>query len=217
LRTGFSVVVDNRPGPGLLYDWGLSILVSRGPEHLLFDAGRDPGVFEYNARRLGVPLHAVAGVFVSHWHHDHTGGLPVVARERPGLRVCGPPGGLEDCGWLPGWAVRVGPLWSERFELWEQGLLVETPRGPVLLVGCSHPGVDALAREAARIAGRRLLAVVGGFHWPSREMLDSLIGALEPGGMVCPLHCSGHEAVEYLEARYPGFTCRGESGLSFTL
>lgn len=61
---------------------GLSVLVSgrrSGQAHtMLFDVGPYPGLWLENARRLHVDLSTIEYVFLSHWHFDHSGGLPDV-------------------------------------------------------------------------------------------------------------------------------------------
>lgn len=61
---------------------GFSVLVSarRGRDHhrILFDVGPYGDVWLDNAERLGVDLASIAEVFLSHWHWDHSGALPVV-------------------------------------------------------------------------------------------------------------------------------------------
>ena len=61
---------------------GYSVLLTarRGGEKrtMLFDVGPYPELWLDNARRLGVDLSAIECIFLSHWHFDHSGGLPVV-------------------------------------------------------------------------------------------------------------------------------------------
>ena len=61
---------------------GLSVLVvgRLGDESrtILFDVGPYGDVWLDNAERLGVDIAAIEAVFLSHWHWDHSGGLPVV-------------------------------------------------------------------------------------------------------------------------------------------
>jgi len=59
---------------------GLSVLVTGriGDETrtMLFDVGPYGDVWIDNADRLGVDLAAIDTIFLSHWHWDHSGGLP---------------------------------------------------------------------------------------------------------------------------------------------
>ncbi|MHB1536852.1 MAG: MBL fold metallo-hydrolase, partial [Acidimicrobiales bacterium] len=61
---------------------GLSIIVTGrfGSEvrTALFDVGPYGDVWVDNARRLGVDLAAIDTLFLSHWHWDHSGGIPTV-------------------------------------------------------------------------------------------------------------------------------------------
>jgi 7,8-dihydropterin-6-yl-methyl-4-(beta-D-ribofuranosyl)aminobenzene 5'-phosphate synthase len=74
---------------------GLSILVTgriRERSHsVLFDVGPYGDVWVDNVERLGIDISSIDTVFLSHWHWDHSGGLPVAiaavtdARRRAGL------------------------------------------------------------------------------------------------------------------------------------
>jgi 7,8-dihydropterin-6-yl-methyl-4-(beta-D-ribofuranosyl)aminobenzene 5'-phosphate synthase len=63
---------------------GFSALVTarRGQDAatILFDVGPSGELWLSNAARLGVDLSDIAVLFVSHWHWDHTGALPIVVR-----------------------------------------------------------------------------------------------------------------------------------------
>lgn len=61
---GFSVLATGRRGDSA--------------RTILFDVGPHADVWLGNAQRLGVDLAAVDAVFLSHWHHDHSGALPEV-------------------------------------------------------------------------------------------------------------------------------------------
>ena len=59
--------------PPSLDRFGPSTLVEAGTEKLLFDVGRGASQRFW---QLGMPLRAVTGVFLTHFHSDHTVGLP---------------------------------------------------------------------------------------------------------------------------------------------
>ena len=74
---------------------GLSILVTgqigERSRSVLFDVGPYGDVWVDNVERLGIDISSIDTVFLSHWHWDHSGGLPVAiaavtsARGRVGL------------------------------------------------------------------------------------------------------------------------------------
>jgi 7,8-dihydropterin-6-yl-methyl-4-(beta-D-ribofuranosyl)aminobenzene 5'-phosphate synthase len=61
---------------------GFSVLVTARRDATartaVFDVGPDGDLWLANAERLGVDLAAIELVFLSHWHFDHSGGLPKV-------------------------------------------------------------------------------------------------------------------------------------------
>jgi 7,8-dihydropterin-6-yl-methyl-4-(beta-D-ribofuranosyl)aminobenzene 5'-phosphate synthase len=80
-------------------------------------------------------------------------------------------------------------------ELKELSLAINTPEGIVLIVGCSHPGIEAIVAEAATI-NPRIRFVAGGFHLVTAPdaVIDKVVGALHDTYKVeriAPGHCSG--------------------------
>lgn len=67
LGTGSPVPLTDRFGP--------STLVEAGGRKFLFDAGRGAPI---RLAQLGIPLGAITGVFLTHFHSDHLNGLPDV-------------------------------------------------------------------------------------------------------------------------------------------
>ena len=48
-------------------------------------------------------------------------------------------------------------------ELHELSLAIKTPEGMVIVVGCSHPGIDRIVDAATKI-NPHIHLIVGGFH-----------------------------------------------------
>ena len=68
-------LTENTVGmPGVLAEWGLSILVETKDMKILVDTGASSTV-PHNVRQLGVDLSSIQKVVLSHGHFDHTGGL----------------------------------------------------------------------------------------------------------------------------------------------
>ena len=83
-------------------------------------------------------------------------------------------------------------------ELRELSLALETPRGMVVVAGCSHPGIERIVAAATGI-GRDVHMVFGGFHLPAApdEVVARIATALHDTDKVervAPGHCTGEPA-----------------------
>jgi 7,8-dihydropterin-6-yl-methyl-4-(beta-D-ribofuranosyl)aminobenzene 5'-phosphate synthase len=84
----------------------------------------------------------------------------------------------------------------------ELSLVLDTDRGPVVVVGCSHPGIE---RILASVGGERPVALlVGGLHLVTTEQAEvgRLAGALREQWAlqaVAPGHCTGEHAFAALQ------------------
>jgi len=88
-------------------------------------------------------------------------------------------------------------------ELRELSLALSTPKGVVLVVGCSHPGIEKIVETAARIDSRVQL-VVGGFHMPAvpDDQIARVATALHDTWHVerlAPGHCTGEPTFAYFK------------------
>jgi 7,8-dihydropterin-6-yl-methyl-4-(beta-D-ribofuranosyl)aminobenzene 5'-phosphate synthase len=90
----------------------------------------------------------------------------------------------------------------------DQALWIETPRGPVVVLGCAHAGVvNTLDHLAALLGATHFYAVVGGMHLlhANEERLDKTVRALKRYSVevLAPCHCTGTAAINYLKDRLP--------------
>ncbi len=83
-------------------------------------------------------------------------------------------------------------------ELRELSLTIETPKGLVLVVGCSHPGIERIV-EASMVLDKHVYAIVGGLHLvttPESE-IARIVTALHDKWKVDRValgHCTGEPA-----------------------
>ena len=100
-------------------------------------------------------------------------------------------------------------------------LWIDTPTGLVVCVGCAHAGlVNTLVQVQRLNGGRRVRAVIGGFHLLSADerRIKATIDALQALAFdeIVPCHCTGEAAVEALVAAF-GERCRpGAAGMRCT-
>lgn len=86
-RLKMTVLVNNRlMKKGLLAEHGWSLLIEADGHLLLWDTGQGM-VLEHNAAQLGIDLHRIEAVLLSHGHYDHTGGLQNVLAQAPQAKV----------------------------------------------------------------------------------------------------------------------------------
>jgi len=83
-------------------------------------------------------------------------------------------------------------------ELRELSLAIETPKGLILVVGCSHPGIERIV-EASMVIDKHVYAIVGGLHLvttPDSE-ITRIVTALHDKWKVDRValgHCTGEPA-----------------------
>jgi 7,8-dihydropterin-6-yl-methyl-4-(beta-D-ribofuranosyl)aminobenzene 5'-phosphate synthase len=91
-------------------------------------------------------------------------------------------------------------------ELHELSLAIKAPNGMVLVVGCSHPGIDKIV-EAASTIDPRIHLIVGGFHLVAASDADiqKVVTALHDTfnvQYVAPGHCTGEPAFTALKKAF---------------
>ncbi len=221
------VVNDNTGSPGFLSEWGWSLLVvTDDGRRILFDFDTSPAVLEHNFRLLGIKADEITIGVLSHRHMDHIGGLPYVLKGNPGLELYVTPDALQRARQLRAintvvagderimddiWVI--GPLSAGYIQEQAMAILLEG-YGLLVVVGCSHPGIDRIVRHAEEVTGHRIYHVIGGFHEPSREALHSV--ALRTR-YITPAHCSGSASVSYIRNTFPGKLVPVRTGSRLTL
>ncbi|MGC9781434.1 MAG: MBL fold metallo-hydrolase [Candidatus Heimdallarchaeota archaeon] len=217
-----TVLVDNYANGTLQAPWGVSMLVETNNQTILVDTGPDPDALRNNANVLGKDLSLVDYIVISHEHRDHVGGLSYMAETHPNITVYVPhfmdsfvKTGIEDLGFdvvdnhlttilSPGIAL-VGEL---RGPPYEHALTVNVANVDlVVVVGCSHLGVENIVAKAIEDLEVDPYLVIGGFHldYASTDVISNTATKLIDLGVdkIYPIHCIGNLIRNYIEENYP--------------
>lgn len=211
-RASLAVVYDNVAfDPRLQTEWGFACWVQCGETVVLFDTGGEGSVLLRNMSALGLDPEDIDVIVLSHLHDDHTGGVQALLdagarpavyvpftfptqyknelRERVTVHEVNEPQQI-----LPG-VYTTGKL---GLNIPEQGLIVRTCEGTVLLTGCAHPGIVEMVRRAREVVQDDIYLVLGGFHLggASAASVQDICAAFRELGVqnVAPSHCTGDQA-----------------------
>ena len=106
-------------------------------------------------------------------------------------------------------------------ELRELSLAINTPEGQVVVVGCSHPGIDRILAAASAV-NPRIHLVAGGFHLvvASDSDIEKAVTALRGQYRVeyiAPGHCTGEPAFAALKKAFGTRYLYAGLGTTFSL
>jgi 7,8-dihydropterin-6-yl-methyl-4-(beta-D-ribofuranosyl)aminobenzene 5'-phosphate synthase len=178
---------------GLVSDWGFSCLVElEGHPKVLFDTGTIGRILLRNMEKLSINPGDIAEVFISHGHHDHVGGLSDFLGVNSDVEVYVPASVR-----VPASARRAVSIQDPiqihedvfstgKLKEIEQSMAVRIEEGLVVIVGCSHPGVETILEAAGRFG--EPYALIGGLHgFSDFDLLQDL-------EWVCPTHCTRYKS-----------------------
>jgi 7,8-dihydropterin-6-yl-methyl-4-(beta-D-ribofuranosyl)aminobenzene 5'-phosphate synthase len=217
----FTILYDNYVHQeGTRADWGFSCLVEGAEKTILFDTGTRPEILMHNVEALKVDLKKVDLVVLSHEHGDHTGGLPAVLKANPRVTVLFPVSFPPDFGQRarelgaetqtvdkPVEICRHAQLTGEMGEqIKEQSLILDTPRGLVIVTGCSHQGIVNILERAKEVLDRPIHLVFGGLHLgntPDAEVRKIIASFKDLKVERCgATHCTGDRAIALFKAAF---------------
>ena len=189
-----TIVYDNEvKQPRLKSDWGFSCLIE-APDmpQVLFDTGASGSILLHNMRELELDPSAIGIVVLSHSHWDHVGGLSDFLQVNKEAEIY-PPASLR--GTISGRKVTIvreaiqicqNVFTTGELKGIEQSLAVNTDKGILAIVGCSHPGVGDILDAAS--GWGKVYGIVGGFHgFRDFKRLEGL-------SLICPCHCTSYKS-----------------------
>ena len=230
-----SIIYDNyQVDDRLKTDWGFACLIEFEGHKILFDAGREAGIYKKNMDLLGINPEEIPTLFISHDHGDHTAGVPWILESNPSVNCYLPSSyaaQLKANGALPQNsnsnakpAHLFGPFYTtgDDFSPFiEQGLIVKTENGGILITGCGHPGPSDMVISSEEELGIKIYAIVGGLHLmrDTPEDVENIASALKESGIkqICPTHCTGDQSISILAESFGKGYIPGGTGQIITL
>ena len=146
---------------GLQTGWGYACLIEGLKERILFDTGADGDILLSNLQRLGKDPADIDIIVLSHIHHDHIGGLDAFLKINQNVVVYVPasfPLSMKESIRTRALdivevtqPIQIAPFIFTTGELGhsigEQGLVLQTVKGLVVITGCAHPGIVKMGDE----------------------------------------------------------------------
>lgn len=230
-----AIVYDNTVyDRSLQASWGFGAWLEYNGHTVLFDTGGNGSMLMGNMEKLGLDPQLIEAIVLSHIHGDHTDGLV------PLLKT-----GIQPTIYMPSSFPETFKeevrTYTELVEvddsleifpgmhttgvlgtgIREQGLLVETPEGLVVITGCAHPGIVRMVERSVKIVEDEVSLVVGGFHLgdASESSIAGIIDDLRELGVqrVCPTHCTGEQAIHMFAEAYGDDYVEGGVGKLITV
>jgi len=203
-----TIIYDNTAfRKDLQADWGFSALVEVEERKILFDTGANGRILLSNMEKLRVNPEEIEDVFISHPHWDHTGGLSSFLQLNNKVKL-----------WIPSYLPEAknarevievkkptklyeGICSTGELDGIEQSLCVETGKGIVIIVGCSHPRMEHILKTASKFG--KVYGIIGGLHGTNPESLKEL-------DLICPTHCTQYKSE--IKSLYPEKYIEGGAG-----
>ncbi|MCD6489875.1 MAG: MBL fold metallo-hydrolase [Thermodesulfobacterium sp.] len=188
-------------------DWGFSCLVDVFNRKILFDTGTDGNILLSNMKKLGIQPKDIQDIFISHYHLDHTGGLSMFLSVNNKVTLWFPPSFDKSVNAKK--IIKVnkpmklyeGIYSTGELEGIEQSLCIQTKKGIVVIVGCSHPKIEHILQTASQFG--KIYGIIGGLHGNPPEPLENL-------DLICATHCTQYKSK--IKSLYPEKYIEGGAG-----
>lgn len=218
-----TVLYDNRCDNCHLQEgWGFSALIEYNGSKILFDTGGDVSAFSSNFEKMKLSYNEVSHLLFSHRHWDHIAGFKEIVKKVDKETALYVP------KTFPWWLLKragshlkkikvvrsfeeIAPniyslVLKGGFWLYEQALILKTPKGLGIITGCAHPGIVQILKAAQDYLHSDIYFVMGGFHQFSKPAKQSaeIVKQFQVLNVqkVAPCHCSGDHLIRQFQEAF---------------
>lgn len=215
-----TILYDNRCDNSHLQEgWGFSALIEYDGSKILFDTGGDVSAFSSNIEKIQLSYKELTHLVFSHRHWDHIAGFKEIVKELnknaalyvpkrfPWLLLKRAGSHLKKVKVVRSFEEIAPNIYSlvlkGGFWLYEQALILKTPKGLGIITGCAHPGIVQIVKAAQEHLQSNIYFVLGGFHQlftPAKQSAD-IVKQFQVMNVekVAPCHCSGDHLIRQFQ------------------
>ena len=221
-KISITIVYDNvRYDPNLTSEWGFGCVIQTENDILLFDTGNKGMVLLDNMAKLNIDPNSIQSVVISHNHWDHEGGLkdflPVNSKVTVFIPNSSPSELEQEIQSKGSRAVRIDTFTEINEILFlagelkgnipEQSLVLQSPKGLVIITGCAHPGIVRIIEHIKSLfPNEPIYMAMGGFHLKSESVqnIEEIVETIQKCGVqkITPSHCTGEAAIEVFRKQF---------------
>ena len=191
----------------------------------LFDVFGKPSIFQKQLNKLSIDLSKIKNIVISHDDWDHVSGLWYVLGRNKNVTVYICPNfsqeikdkikaynakiiEVKDFTEITKGIYSTGEMvgFSDKRTIYEQSLILQTPKGIVIVTGCSHQGIINIVEKTMANFKDKIHLLIGGMHLKdlTRKEVDEIVLKLKNYGIenIAPMHCTGKSATDAMREAF---------------